>query len=114
MTRPDRDVVVYKMHGDIDHPADAIISKDEYEAYPLNMGLSCSALRGDLVEKTFLFLGFSFTDPNIDFILSRVRVQYENHQRQHYCIQRKVSKAIQESPEEFKYRELKQHYLSGI
>ena len=83
VTRPDRDVVVYKMHGDIDNPADAIISKDDYEAYPLKMGAFVSALRGDLVEKTFLFLGFSFTDPNIDYILSRVRVQYEQHQRHH-------------------------------
>src|SRR5438067_544588 len=56
VTRPDRDVVVYKMHGDIDHPAEAIISRDDYEAYPLKMGAFVSALRGDLVEKTFLFL----------------------------------------------------------
>jgi NAD-dependent SIR2 family protein deacetylase len=33
VTRPDRDVVVYKMHGDIDHPGDAVISKDDYEKY---------------------------------------------------------------------------------
>jgi hypothetical protein len=111
VTRPDRDVVVYKMHGDIDNPADAIISKDDYEAYPLKMGAFVSALRGDLVEKTFLFLGFSFTDPNIDYILSRVRVQYEQHARHHYCIQRKVSKKNGESDEEFKYRELKQDYF---
>ena len=111
VTRPDRDVVVYKMHGDIDHPAEAVISKDEYEAYPLKMGAFVSALRGDLVEKTFLFVGFSFTDPNIDFILSRVRVQYEQHQRHHYCIQKKVSREANETDEEFKYRQLKQHYF---
>lgn len=111
VTRPDRDVVVYKMHGDIDHPADAVISKDEYEAYPLTMGPFVSALRGDLVEKTFLFLGFSFTDPNIDYILSRVRVQYEQHQRQHYCIQKKVSKNTGETDQDFKHRELMQHYF---
>jgi NAD-dependent SIR2 family protein deacetylase len=35
VTRPDRDVVVYKMHGDVDHPAEAVISKDDYEAYPV-------------------------------------------------------------------------------
>jgi len=75
------------------------------------MGAFVSALRGDLVEKTFLFLGFSFTDPNIDYILSRVRVQYEQHARHHYCIQRKVSKKNGESDEEFKYRELKQDYF---
>jgi hypothetical protein len=111
VTRPDRDVVVYKMHGDIDHPADAVISKDDYEAYPLNMAPFVTALRGDLVEKTFLFLGFSFTDPNIDYILSRVRVQYEKYQRQHYSVQRKVSKNAGESDQDFKHRELMQHYF---
>lgn len=110
-TRPDRDVVVYKMHGDIDHPAEAVISKDDYESYPLKMGAFLSALRGDLVEKTFLFVGFSFTDPNIDYILSRVRVQYEQHQRHHYCIQRAVSKADGETDEAFKHRRLKQDYF---
>lgn len=111
VTRPERDVVVYKMHGDIDNPADAIISKDDYEAYPFKMGAFVSALRGDLVEKTFVFLGFSFTDPNIDYILSRVRVQYEQHQRHHYCIQRKVSRKSDESEDDFKYRQLKQDYF---
>lgn len=111
VTRPDRDVSVYKMHGDIDHPADAIISKDDYEAYPLKMNTFVSALRGDLVEKTFLFLGFSFTDPNIDYILSRVRVQFEQNQRHQYCIQRRVSKESGETDNDFKYRQLKQHYF---
>jgi hypothetical protein len=99
------------MHGDIDNPADVIISKDDYEAYPLKMSAFVSALRGDLVEKTFLFLGFNFTDPNIDYILSRVRVQYEQHQRHHYCIQKKVSQDTGEPYEEFKYRQLKQDYF---
>jgi SLOG family protein/SIR2-like protein len=111
VTRPDRDVAVFKMQGDVDNPADAIISKDDYEAYPVKMSGFESALRGDLVEKTFLFLGFSFTDPNIDYILSRVRVRYEQHQRHHYCIQKKVSKSTDETDEEFKYRLLKQDYF---
>jgi hypothetical protein len=111
VTRPDRDVVVYKMHGDIDHPSDAVISKDDYESYPFKMAPFVSALRGDLIEKTFLFLGFSFSDPNIDYVLSRVRAQYEEHQRHHYCIQRSVSRLPNETEETFKYRELKQHYF---
>ena len=111
VTRPDRNVSVYKMHGDIDHPAEAVICKDDYESYPLKMSAFVSALRGDLVEKTFLFLGFSFTDPNIDYILSRVRVQYEQHQRHHYCILKKVSKISGESKKEFEYRKLKQNYF---
>jgi hypothetical protein len=111
VTRLDRDVVVYKMHGDVDHAAEAVICKDDYEAYPLKMSAFVSALRGDLIEKTFLFLGFSFSDPNVDYILSRVRVQYEQHARHHYCIQKKVSKHPGESDASFKHRELKQHYF---
>jgi hypothetical protein len=111
VTRPDRDVIVYKMHGDIDHAAEAVISKDDYEEYPLKMSAFVSALRGDLVEKTFLFLGFSFTDPNIDYILSRVRAQYERHQRHHYCILRSVSRGTDESPDQFKHRQLMQDYF---
>ena len=111
VTKLDRDVVVYKMHGDVEHASDAVISKDDYEAYAVKMGAFVSALRGDLIERTFLFLGFSFTDPNIDYILSRVRVQYEQHQRHHYCIQKKVSRESGETDESLKYRELKQHYF---
>lgn len=111
VTRLDRDAAVYKMHGDIEHAADAVICKDDYEAYPFKMSAFVAALRGDLIEKTFLFLGFSFTDPNIDYILSRVRVQYEKHQREHYCIQKKVSREKGETDDHFKYRQLKQNYF---
>jgi hypothetical protein len=112
-TRPDRDVIVYKMHGDVEHSTDAVISKDDYERYERKMEPFIAALRGDLVAKTFLFLGFSFTDPNIDYILSRVRVQYEDSQRPHYCIQKKVTRNSGESKVDFEYRELKQHYFIG-
>lgn len=111
ITRQDRDVVLYKMHGDVDHAADAVITKDDYEKYPHKMSVFVSALKGDLIEKTFLFLGFSFSDPNIDYILSRVRAIYEENQRHHYCILREVSKSKDESEENFEYRKLKQDYF---
>lgn len=111
VTRPNRDVVVYKMHGDIDNPSEAVICKDDYESYPFRMGAFVSALRGDLIEKTFLFLGFSFTDPNIDYILSRVRVLYEGHQRHHYCILKQVAQLPRETLPDFEYRKLKQEYF---
>jgi hypothetical protein len=75
-TKPKRDVVVYKMHGDIDHPDEAILTKDDYESYHVKMDQFITALSGDLVSKTFIFIGFSFSDPNLDYILSRVRVQW--------------------------------------
>ncbi len=73
------------MHGDIEHPDKAVLSKDDYERYNDTHGPFVTALSGDLVERTFLFLGFSFTDPNLDFILSRICTRYAKNQRQHYC-----------------------------
>lgn len=89
VTRTGRDAVVYKMHGDVDHPNQAILTKDDYESYHLRMGPFIENLSGDLVSKTFLFIGFSFTDPNLDYVLSRVRTRYSNNQRRHYCFMKK-------------------------
>lgn len=85
-TMPQRDVVIYKMHGDTRQPQDAVLTKEDYETYQEKRELFSTALRGDLVERTFLFLGFSFTDPNIDYILSRIRSLLGQNQREHYCV----------------------------
>lgn len=90
-TRPNRDAIVYKMHGDIDHPDSAVLIKDDYEKYTTDKGPYVNALSGDLVSKTFLFIGFSFTDPNLDYIMSRIRITFKEHQRQHFCFFKKCS-----------------------
>lgn len=107
-TKRGRDAVVYKMHGDIEHPDEAILTKDDYESYHVKMQPFLNALSGDLISKTFLFLGFSFTDPNLDYILSRVRVAYSKDQRQHYCIQKLVEPKHGEPEADFEYRQRKQ------
>jgi hypothetical protein len=112
-TRPHRDAIVYKMHGDAAHPDKAILIRDDYERYHIKMAPFITALSGDLVSKTFLFLGFSFTDPNLEYILSRVRVYYDNNQRQHHCILRRVVKAADESQADFEYRQRKEELFSG-
>ena len=100
------------MHGDIEHPDKAVLSKDDYERYPDTHGPFVTALSGDLVEKTFLFLGFSFTDPNLDFILSRIRTRFTKHQRQHYCIARRRSRRKGEAKAQFDYAVTKQNLVT--
>ncbi len=87
---PKRDVTVYKMHGDVNHPNDAIITKDDYEGYHRKFQPYVTALSSDLITKTFLFIGFSFTDPNLDYILSRVRMNFEKNFKNHFCFIRKI------------------------
>ncbi len=87
-TKRGRDVVLYKMHGCVTQPHEAVVTKDDYEQYEKKRSLFVESLKGDLIAKTFLFLGFSFTDPNIDYILSRVRVLLGANVREHFCVMR--------------------------
>lgn len=65
-------------------------------------------LEGDLLSKTFLFLGFSFTDPNLNYVLSKIRVVLDGNTRPHYCILRKVNRVGCQSDEDYRYQLLKQ------
>jgi hypothetical protein len=112
LTVPKRDAIVYKMHGDVNHPNDAILTKDDYESYHVKMNLYLSSLKGDLLTKTFIFLGFSFTDPNLDYILSRVRLAGAE-QRRHYCFLKKVTQEKNEEKADFEYRLRKQELFIG-
>jgi len=88
-TKPKRDVVIYKMHGDAKHPNSAIITKEQYEQYYQTHEPFINALSGELITKTFLFIGFSFNDPNLDYVLSRLNYRFREEQRQHYCFVKK-------------------------
>ena len=113
ITRYKRDAVVYKMHGDVEHPNDAILTRYDYERYHLVMAPFIDALKGDLVSKTLLFMGFSFTDPNLDYILSRVRIAFEQNRRKSECIIRRLSREDGESEAKFEYRQRKQGYFEA-
>ena len=110
-TRPKRDVVVYKMHGDISDPSNAVLIKEQYESYFRTHEQFIVALEGDLVSKTFLFIGFSFTDPNLYYVLSRLRVRFMGDKRQHYAFIKKEIKSSDDDEEIFKYKKRKQELM---
>ena len=90
--RFDRDAVVYKMHGDVDQAENAVLTKDDYVLYDKKRRLFKTVLKGDLVSKTFLFIGFSFEDPNLDYVLDQIHVLLDENVHDHYCFFRKVKK----------------------
>lgn len=109
---------IYKMHGDINHAHNAVLIKDDFEIYSRKNELFTLALKADLISKTFLFIGFSFDDPNLESILSRVRIMLEGNQRTHYCFLKEVLqtdsefkqiKDSQERKSKFDYAKNKQY-----
>jgi hypothetical protein len=109
VTIPMTDVTIYKMHGDFAQPQNAVLTKEDFETYNEHRALFSEKLKGDLIEKTFLFLGFGFTDPNIDYILGRIRALLGQNQREHYCIMRlpQIPKGTGRAKTQFKYEKKK-------
>ncbi len=109
-TLPSRDAIVYKMHGDVTLAHEAVIIRDDYESYNEKRQLFTTSLQGDLVSKTFLFIGFSFEDPNLTHILSRIRILLgEEHNRMHYCFIREVNENDYKEHEDYIYDKTKQN-----
>lgn len=103
VTTASRDTVVYKMHGDVEHADMAVIARDDYEEYSKNHPVFLSTLTSELLSKTFLFLGFSFEDANINYVLKNLRVNYDKSGgRQHYALmlREKMQKEEHASPQE--------------
>lgn len=113
--KPRRDAVVYKMHGDVDHPQNAVLTRDDFESYgQKHMGF-VNALIGDLTGKTFLFIGFSFADPNLEHVLSQLRLRFQSGQREHYCFVRVPQRGSYDTEEAFAYaRARHRHYVEDL
>ena len=102
------DAIVYKLHGDVETPEDAVITRSDYEEFGYNKRkLFREVLEGDLLTKTFLFLGFSFEDPNFNYVIGRLRVLLdEKNTRKHYCIMKRVQDTVENSEYEKAKQEL--------
>lgn len=109
-TLRNRDAVVYKMHGDADRPANAVLTKDDYVLYEKKRPLFRTILKGDLISKIFLFIGFSFEDPNLDYILDQIHALLDENVAEHYCFFRKVQAADYDSREDWIYESAKQEF----
>ena len=103
-----RDAVVYKMHGDVDHPSHAVLTKDDYVLYDKKRPLFKTILKGDLISKKFLFIGFSFEDPNLDYILGQIHALLDENVAEHYCFFRKVQRVDYSNDEDYGYEKARQ------
>lgn len=84
-------VHIYKMNGDITNPEDMVITKSDLEKYPVSHELMLTFLKKELVSKSFLFLGYSFSDSLILSILASIRNCLGESCTVHYTILEKNS-----------------------
>lgn len=90
IVRARRDAVVYKMHGDVDFPHEAVLTRHDYEDYALKRAPFRDQFKSDFLGKTFLFVGFGFRDPNLDFLIGQIRTLMQKHLHRNYYIIKKM------------------------
>lgn len=108
-----RDATVFKMHGDKDDVNDTVITRDDFMSYDEKHPNMSTALRGDFINKTFLFIGYSFNDPNLNYILGKVKRTNTTNQRRHFCIVKRIQKndpIYQDNDQKFQQDEVLQKY----
>ena len=98
------------MHGDCNTAARAVLTKEDYIRYEKNYPYFRDILQGDLLSKTFLFVGFSFDDPNFESILNQITLRLNENIHNHYCFMKRVNREECENDEEFGYKQASQKF----
>lgn len=92
------DIEVIKMHGCIEQSGahDLVATQEDYDDFFEHRPATAHRLRQDLVDRQFLFLGYSYADSNIRNIVVEARRLGKRALRQHYIVLRRAKGATQE------------------
>lgn len=102
--------LLYKMHGSVDRLDDIVISTDDYELFRSKRGQYLPLFQAHLTSMSMLFIGISFTDPNVRHVLSLIRESFTDAPPEHFAIVRAPQKADFATEGEFAARSA-QHKL---
>ena len=81
--------LVYKMHGSVTQTGSAVLTRDDYDRYPDQHPRFWHLLRAQVLTTSFLFLGFGFSDPNLELVFQLVRLRTADIKREHFTIMKR-------------------------
>ncbi|WP_295199533.1 SIR2 family protein [uncultured Chryseobacterium sp.] len=81
-------IEIIKVHGSIKHKIkDLVITQSDYEDFFINKPIIVQRLKVDLLQKSFVFMGYNYGDPNIQNILTEVRrLKSDKNKIRHYIL----------------------------
>ena len=65
-----------KLHGSIDQPDTIVLTRSDYAKSRIERKEMLASLRSDMAEASFLFVGFSLSDPNFGLLHDDIRLVY--------------------------------------
>ena len=99
------EALLFKYHGDLDRPETIIFTGASYEAriadprHFLNI-----RLQADLLAKGFLFIGYSFRDPNVHWLFRELRAAFGEKLPPSYMIAYRYDQSLEELHREYGVR----------
>lgn len=108
---------ITKMHGSLNdrEPTgwleEPIITRSDYESYETVHARKWAALRAAYMTRSFLFLGFSFSDPNIEVLLRLSRTLLDVGTAEHFTVLKRPARSDEERMHDLRVRDLE---TSGI
>lgn len=109
-------IIIHKLHGDVESPHEAVITKQDYDEFKVKHEILLAKLKGEMCSNSFLFLGYSFSDTDINHILTEIKLFYKGHPaKNHYCIQEYIKRKSNETEDAYAYRQRKQeHHITAL
>ena len=105
---PNHEIEIIKTHGSVDQSPheDLVITSEDYEDFDARRPATAERLRSDLLTKSFLFLGYSYRDPNIHSIVAQARRLANRATRQHFLIMMKEQLKNDDRPGDLERRQV--------
>jgi hypothetical protein len=82
-----------KMHGTIDRPTTVVLTRDQYACARVERRRIYEHLKLDIEQSTYLFVGFSLTDPNVNILLDDARLETGGQLPPSYTVQGRYDQA---------------------
>lgn len=101
---------IIKLHGDAKNAARGIVlTRDDYNNYLYCKEKIAQRLREAIINRSILFLGYSYQDPDIQLIMTQATHMKEDITNSHYILLCDIEKYDGETVEAYKQRELRFH-----
>ena len=100
-----QNVEIIKLHGDAKNAAKGIVlTKDDYNNFLYNKPMLAQRLREAIINRSLLFLGYSYQDMNIQNIMAQAANMKEKTTNSHYILLCEIEQKEGESEEAFSQR----------
>lgn len=89
------ELTIYKMHGTVSDAGvhDVVLTADDFSQYRMTHPGLWAALVNQMMSRTFLFLGYSFRDPNLHNVLAALKYALKDNVRRHLVVQLRESES---------------------